>query len=190
MSYRDSMKGRFIIATPELQDPNFREGVVLICDHNEEGAFGLIINRKAPLKTVPQIRGLEGNEWIIKQDLYFGGPVHTDHVLILYRGENSLTNDKWIVDNISLVTSLTELYQLSGYDLNSSNVRLYLGCAGWAENQLESEIEAGAWKVLSSEPEMIFSSHPYSIWKENLGKLGGRYKIIARMPDDNTLEKN
>ncbi|MBN2143523.1 MAG: YqgE/AlgH family protein [Candidatus Aureabacteria bacterium] len=187
MTDYDSVKGQFLIATPELQDPNFRGRVVFICDHNEQGAFGLIINHKASIKKFPKIRGLEGNEWIFNQDLYFGGPVHTDHILILYRGQNTITYDKWIADNIALVTSLSELYQLSGTELNSDNVRLYLGCAGWTENQLESEIESGVWKIVSSDTDMIFSNHPRYVWKENLMKLGGRYKIIAQMPDEEDI---
>jgi len=80
-----SYRGQFLIATPELRDPNFTESVVLICEHNENGAFGLIINRKADLKVRPRFEGIEGHDWIEHQEIFFGGPVHPDQVVVLYR---------------------------------------------------------------------------------------------------------
>lgn len=187
----ESMKGKFLIATPALRDPNFSEGVVFLCEHTEKGAFGLIINKKSELKAETHFKHLGHHEAVKHLDLFIGGPVHTNHILILCRSKDSFLNETRIVDDIVLLSSIPESQASELFDENNrDNLRLYLGCAGWGENQLESEIASGAWKILSSKPEMIFSINPEKVWKENMARLGGKYSILSEMPDDDNLYRN
>ena len=186
----ENTKGKFLIATPELRDPNFCEGVVFMCDHNDQGAFGLLINRKAKFKTKPVFEGLQGQDWISNHDLYVGGPVHTNHVLILYRLTHPTKQDNCIVDNIALASSPTDLIHLHDDEKDAGHLRLFLGCAGWGKNQLEAEIDSGAWLVKPSVSDMIFSANPKRIWRQNLARIGGRYQILSRMPDEDEIQLN
>ena len=189
--FHPSLKGKFLIATPELRDPNFSEGVVLICEHNDKGAFGLIINRKSTIRAEAKFEGQSDHEWITQQEIYIGGPVHTNHVLILYRAESGdLVSENRIVDDVALASSLTDLSHLNLFEKGGEGLRMYLGCSGWSEKQLESEIETGAWKVLSSKTDMIFATKPLRVWKENLARLGGKYSILAQMPDSEDVNRN
>lgn len=186
-----SMKGKFLIATPSLRDPNFSEGVVFLCDHNEKGAFGLIINKKSDLKAETHFKKHGELESIKNVDLYIGGPVHTNHIMILCRSHEIIPSETRIIDDVVLLNSIPERVADELFDeTNSSNIRLYLGCSGWEENQLESEIAAGAWKILSYKPEMIFSDKPKHVWRDNLARLGGQYGILSEMPDQDDLYKN
>ncbi len=187
-----SLKGKFLIATPELCDPNFAEVVVLICEHNSKGAFGLIINRKSTIRAKANFEAISqypDHAWITHQDVYIGGPVHTNQVLILYRSEN-LLSENVIVDDVALATNLTDLPSLNLFENGKEKLHMYLGCSGWSENQLESEIEMGTWKVLSSKTDMIFDMQPARVWKQNLSRLGGKYSILALMPDSENIIRN
>jgi putative transcriptional regulator len=191
-----SLKGKFLIAMPELCDPNFAEGVVLICEHNDKGAFGLLINRKSKIQAKSKFEGIfncPDHEWIAQQAFYIGGPVQSNYVLILYRSGNFMTKDL-IVDDVALASSMTDFSSIpiskDTFVKGKENLRLYLGCSSWEVNQLESEIEMGTWKVLPSKTDMIFNEHPSRVWKQSLARLGGKYSILAQMPDSKDVIQN
>jgi putative transcriptional regulator len=187
----ENMKGKFLIATPALRDPNFNEGVVFLCEHSEKGALGLIINKKSELKAETHFKHFGHHEAVKHLDLFIGGPVHTNHILILCRTTEVLPNETRIIEDVSLLSSIPDSEaSLLFAENNRNNLRLYLGCAGWGENQLESEIACGAWKVLPPKVDMIFSNHPDRVWKENMSRLGGKYTILSNMPDDENISKN
>jgi putative transcriptional regulator len=188
--FSESLKGKFLIATPSLNDPNFLEGVVFLCEHNDEGAFGLVINRKANFKAETYYETGAGKR-VCHMDLYLGGPVHTNHILILCRSSLVVPDGTRVTDDVTLVSNLTAPSQAQVFNQdNHENVRLYLGCAGWGKSQLEGEIAAGVWKVLSARTDMIFSSESRRVWKENLARLGGKYVIFSRMPEFRDLYRN
>lgn len=175
----ESLRGHLLIAGGGLFDPNFRQTVVLIARHAEDGAFGLVINRRARLPVAaihPELGELAGPD----DDLvYYGGPVQPDVCLVLADFGTEPPPDA-IVGTIGLVPSDRSERELARF-------RVYCGYAGWAPGQLESEIERGDWIVENAHPEDVFTANPEGLWSRLLRRKGGEYALLATMPFDPTL---
>ncbi|MCI0529018.1 MAG: YqgE/AlgH family protein, partial [Nitrospira sp.] len=145
-------KGKLLIAMPILVDPNFRQTVVLLCEHGPNGSLGLVINRPTEVDAstfVDELPDLAGTGQI-----YAGGPVSKDAMLVLCHGHETL-KDQSILKNVFLVKDL-EMLKLTGQIGPEARIRCYLGYAGWAPGQLEAEITAGAWRPIPGDTGLIF----------------------------------
>lgn len=177
---QDIQKGQILIAMPTLADPNFRQTVVLVCEHGMEGTLGLILNRptelevSALLSEVPDLPG--------PKRVYTGGPVGKDGMLVLCRSRFN-PNGHAILNDISLAKDLQVLKdpELLG---PGGQIRCYLGYAGWGPGQLETELKAGAWHTIPGNSEIVFNADPSSVWQETMRKMGGEWSIYATMPPD------
>lgn len=178
--------GSFLIAAPTLTDPNFRRSVVLICEHNDEGSLGLVVNR--PLrKTLSDVLPDHFGDRDAFGPLLGGGPVEASRMLALRR-----TNDEGtgypIMDGVELVGAMEEaLAALTAGTLDLADLRFFLGYAGWGSTQLTAEIEEGSWIVRSGTLALTFDTSPDEIWAKSLRELGGVYAVLADMPEDSGL---
>ncbi len=192
-STQDSLAGHFLIADLDLLDAPFHRAVVLLLDHGEDGALGLVINRPLGL-TAAQIV-LEPSEAVDyperrgKIPLYGGGPVETQAVFTLHTGlpaEWQSPAARIIRPGIVFEPSFPALRgYVSGQtpELPPDDrpfIRLYLGYAGWGAGQLETELDHGAWQVIEARSSLVFHTPPQDIWKRSMELKGGFWGIVAQ----------
>ncbi len=156
------------MATPPLVDPNFDRTVVLLLDHGEHGALGLVLNRRHPGQ-IPDPLARWSPALAAPGGLFVGGPVGTDGVIGLAR---SSSTPGW------------HALDLAGDPPEIAEVRLFLGYAGWGPGQLEGEIAADAWIVVDADPADAFHPEPERLWRIVLGRQTGRLRWLANFPDD------
>jgi putative transcriptional regulator len=162
----DSLSGHFLIASKHLRDPNFFRTVVLMIEHGENGAMGLVVNRPSPVSVS---RALEGH-FEIPDDgnmVFTGGPVDSSALLILHDSPELKGEDAAIVADL-YVGSSAEVFEQIMRDASTGvlelTYRVYAGYAGWAPEQLEGEIARGDWVTMPASKEFVFHEDPYSLW--------------------------
>jgi putative transcriptional regulator len=176
-------KGRLLVAMPTLSDPNFWQAVVLICTYGPEGALGVVLNRPTEIAVsalIHDFQSLAGEERI-----YEGGPVAKNGMLVLCRGE--AVDGATIVEDISLAKDLNSLKASAAqmqldFTKASSEIRCYLGYAGWTAGQLEEEIKTGAWKTVQADATLIFDADATILWPQMMRRLGPEWAFYATMP--------
>lgn len=161
----------FLIAVPQLGDPNFVRGVVLLLEHGDEGSMGLVVNRTADLDMgtfcASQDMTFKGDE---SAQVFQGGPVQTDRAFILHSSSHEGPETEEVLGAVRLSYSLESLRLL--VDSPPENFRVYLGYAGWASGQLAKEITSGAWLLSHPEESLIFSNGVETIWEKALRHMG------------------
>ena len=174
-------RGLLLVAMPTLLDPNFRQTLVLLCEHGPEGSMGLVINRP----TEVEVSALVDEFPALTQTglVYSGGPVSRNAMLVLFRGED-LQEGHGILENVFLAKTL-EVFRSSGF--SDQDVRCYLGYAGWGPGQLENEMKSGAWTVMPADAGMIFEPDPSLLWQEMMQRLGGDWSVYSSLPSDPSL---
>ncbi|MCB1147204.1 MAG: YqgE/AlgH family protein [Leptospiraceae bacterium] len=180
--FHRSLKGKFIIAGSALRDPNFYQSIVLLIEHQREGAFGLIVNRIANLtlgQVVPEIEN-ETSEQVV----FEGGPVRQDILFILHKHEQYQEEDSELIPGVFVGRSKEVLLKLAE---KSMGFRVFRGYAGWGPGQLEDEIRANSWLSLDAVPEEIFTAEPELAWRDSLLTLGGICNYYSRMVRDPAL---
>ena len=175
----ESAQGRLLLAGADLFDPNFRQTVVLVAHHDDDGAMGVILNRPAPVRVLEAIPDLEG---VVATDehLFLGGPVQPNGALVLAELPESDAAGRRVVGSIGVITDIDDLRAVSG----ASRARVYAGYAGWGPGQLEAELEQSGWLVEDAAPDDLFSPEPERLWRTLLERKGGDYRLIATMPFD------
>jgi putative transcriptional regulator len=185
--YRNKLKpekGRLLISEPYLPDPNFERTVVLLCEHNEEGSFGFVVNKPSIIKIGEVMEDIKN----VDERVFVGGPVQQDTLHFLHRNTNleKAVNIRdeifWGGDFESLVT------QLDTAAVRAADVRFYLGYSGWAAGQLESELQENSWIVCDFvTDELLFDTDPTVVWKKALENMGGRFSVYSKYPVDPRL---
>ena len=174
-----SLTGQLLVASPGLHDPNFRRTVVLVTEHNEEGAAGLVLNRPTDAEVsevVPQLESLVDDGELI----YLGGPVQPNGVLVL--GEFLDPTDAAVPLFGSLgfpsLETPDEVVPLT------TRRRIFAGYAGWGSGQLEDELAREDWILEEAQADDAFTEAPGELWADVLRRKGGIYELVARMPED------
>jgi putative transcriptional regulator len=161
-----SLTGQFLVASPHLGDPNFFRSVVLVIRHDEEGAFGVVLNRPLP-NTVGEIWKVLGNDEVKNdQPIYLGGPV-TGPLLALHA--NMAYSEGEVMEGVYYATHKEHLNQLVEED--EGQLRMFSGYSGWGEGQLEHELAEGSWLTTPATPEDIFAE-PEEMWKAVASRIG------------------
>lgn len=165
-----SLTGRLLVATPALLEPNFSRTVILLLTHGEEGAMGVVLNRPGRLEAsevVPQWAHL-----VAPPDAVFvGGPVQPDTALCV-----AATPHGWSTIDV----------RSDPESAGVSRIRIFAAYSGWSGSQLESEIEAGGWYVVSSRVDDLFTNHPASLWRRVLRRQRGRIALASTAPEDSS----
>jgi putative transcriptional regulator len=177
----DSLRGRLLIASPVLVDPNFHRTVVLIAEHTEEGAMGLVLNRPAETlvaDAVPDLSELADSG----APVYVGGPVASDSVIVLAEFDDPAVAGVLLDDDLGFVGT-------GGADLGEvadgvRRARVFAGHSGWGPGQLEAELEEDSWIVEPPRREEIFSEDPHNLWAAVLRRKGREYALLSTMPPD------
>ncbi|GEO04602.1 UPF0301 protein [Adhaeribacter aerolatus] len=176
--------GTILISEPFMGDPNFERTVVLICRHDEEGSFGLVLNRKSNLK-LSDVLDIE--QYNTDMELNIGGPMQYNTLHYIHQLEEleeaiALGNSVyWGGDYEKLK------YLLSIGSIAADDIRFFLGYSGWSPGQLEEEIENNVWIVNNKATDNLFNLNQDTLWREILKQMGGKYKVLANYPIDPSL---
>lgn len=158
--------GSFLVASRSLRDPNFDRTVILMVNHNENGALGLILNRPTEVKLNDMVTGVEPLRER-RETVWVGGPVGHWQVLLLARSTDRIEGADRILSDVYFTASREVLETLIS---NETEFRAYAGYAGWGAGQLEGEIDRGSWHVLPGESDMVFDPAPLDLWSELISR--------------------
>ncbi len=156
----NSMKGRFLLAIPGLPDPNFAQTVTCLCEHNESGALGFIVNKIHPLLTGRELfddLNIKCDASIDSLEIYLGGPVQPSGVFVLHGPPFDWNETLQITDWLALSNS-KDILEAIAMKNGPENFMILLGCAGWGPMQLDNELEDSAWLTCPISREIIFST--------------------------------
>ena len=175
-----SLRGQLLVAGPTLLDPNFHRTVVLVVEHDDDGAMGLVLNRPSPIpadQAIPELSdALEPD-----QRLWVGGPVQTTSVVVLADFAGSALRSMPVQGDLGLVLPDSDLEEVGG---SVRRARAFLGYAGWGPGQLDAELERDDWIVAAFREADAFNEDPERLWSQVLGRKGGTYALLATMPPD------
>ena len=180
----DSLRGKLILAGPTLLDPNFRRTVVLIAEHTEEGAMGLVLNRPAETTVAEAVPDLA---WLADSDanVFVGGPVAETAVIVLAEFDRPELAGALVDEDLGFIgADADDPDHLSGA---IRRARVFAGHAGWGPGQLEDELAEEAWIIEPPKREEIFTEDPAELWATVLRRKGHRYALLATMPEDPSL---
>ena len=175
-------KGSLLIANPVLPDPNFSRTVILLCNHNDQGSFGLVINRSTQLKAPDLFSDID----ILRSyntKIYMGGPVSQSMVFYLYRSAKDVIDLDKICSGVHLGSNLETLESLY-LDIENpeENIRFYLGYSGWSDGQLDGEMEQNSWLVQDANEQFVFLDSENLIWPKAVNSLGEKYQYLTKAP--------
>ena len=177
-----SLKGHLLVAGPALVDPNFHRSVVLVGEHGEEGALGVILNRTSEStvdEAVPELAALvEGSA-----PIHVGGPVQPSAIVILAEFVEPERAETLVLEDIGFLPSEIDPDELG----ELRRARVFAGYAGWGPGQLDDELREGSWIVEPADPEDVFTTDPGELWSEVLRRKGGPFGVLALMPPDPSL---
>ncbi|MDH3579318.1 MAG: YqgE/AlgH family protein [Hyphomicrobiales bacterium] len=168
------LTGQLLVASPELQDPNFSKTVVFMVDHGPDGALGIIINREIGAGRIAMLMkgfGLKGADAKGKIMLHFGGPVRPQGAFILHSSDWHTPLSRRIDTEVSFTTD-ADILRALGAGKGPKHVLFALGYAGWTAGQLENEIESGAWTVAPAGAARVFRHAKDTLWDEMRGNSG------------------
>ncbi len=177
-------KGVLLIAEPFLKDPNFMRTVVILCEHNDEGSFGFVLNKKydqALDELIPELEGLH-------LPVYFGGPVQLDTIHFLHTYPELIPGSAEVSKGIFWGGDFSRLIELLQKDeVDPRKVRFFIGYSGWTEGQLSNEMKEKSWLTVAASKKLVFTRNPDNTWKDSLKTLGGEYESLINYPIDPQL---
>ena len=179
---RKSLQGRLLLDSGQLSGSFFQRAVVLVCKHDSEGAFGLVLNRTVG-KLVGDLIIADLPETLKNAPLYLGGPVQPGTLSYLHT--DSFMPDADVMANLALGHSLDDLLEIGENFSATRKVRMFAGYAGWSPGQLDGEMKQKAWLAFPASLELVFETAPDQLWQKVLQNKGGwKNRLLAQMPED------
>ena len=169
-----NLTNHFLIAMPQLADPNFVRSVTYICVHNDEGAMGIVVNRPLDMalgEVLSQMALSPGTPEIAAQPVYLGGPVHTDRGFVLHRPASAWGLSLNVTQDVALSTS-RDILEAMARGAGPSETLVALGYAGWGAGQLEAEMAQNAWLSGPADLDIVFKLPAESRWQSAASRLG------------------
>jgi putative transcriptional regulator len=180
----ESLKGSLLIAGADLLDPNFRRTVVLVTEHGDDGALGLVLNRPADTtvsEAVPGLAPLVDDE----APVFVGGPVDQQSLLVLAEFDDPDDSAATVFEDVGFVRGDADIVLAAG---STRRARVFAGYAGWSAGQLDAELAADGWITSPATREDVFGDRDGELWSSVLRRKGGSfYELLATMPDDPSL---
>jgi putative transcriptional regulator len=175
------LKGQLLLDSGELGGSFFQRTVILVCEHNAEGAFGLVLNRSTGSQ-VGEMVVADLPESLKEHPLFLGGPVQPTALSFLH--SDSFIPDANVMPNLSLGHSLDTLMEIGESFSATRKIKLFAGYSGWSPGQLEDELKRKSWLTHPATLDMVFEPDPTKLWRTILEQKGWKYKLLAQMPDD------
>ncbi len=185
MPYSEVKKGSFLIATPEIEEGIFYQSVLLLCEHNNNGSFGIVINKKLELEIPEELINMEqlANPHL---GIRAGGPVQTNQMMLLHNSLSLREEALELCDEVLLGGDLKFL-QTAMQNNEGPKLLLCFGYAGWSPGQLDREVLDGSWLIYPANSELVFDIEANKLWQHCLRKMGGRFASLSMMPADLSL---
>ena len=174
-----SLKGQLLVAGPSLLDPNFRRTVVLVGEHTDEGALGVVLNRASEATVedaVPELAALIDDEALV----HVGGPVQPSAIVVVADFADPEQAGALILDSVGFLPAEVDPDAIG----ELHRVRVFAGYAGWGPGQLDEELDEGSWIVAPALAEDVFTGDPEELWSDVLRRKGGPFQVLALMPPD------
>ena len=178
-------KGCLLISEPHLPDSNFERSVIILCEHNEKGSLGFVLNQPAKFA----LNDIMPNANKINVPIRIGGPVEHNTLHFLHRNNPDLEMSTIISDTINWGGNYELVFEwLKNGIANKEDFLFFVGYSGWSPGQLEEEIGRNSWIVFpEASQQLVFDTSSNNLWKEVLYKMGGRFSIFANYPTDPRL---
>lgn len=178
-------KGDLLISEPYLPDPNFERTVIFLCEHDDNGTFGFVLNKNANVG-LGEIVDEAGN---YPARLFVGGPVEHDTLHFIHREPKLAYSSREVVNGVYWGGDFNKLSEMMNTrTIQTEDIRFFIGYSGWAAGQLMDEMRAKSWIVLkNTTQEMIFDWDNQDLWKACLQTMGGKYRLISNYPKDPRL---
>jgi putative transcriptional regulator len=180
----DPTSGILLISDPFLKDPNFMRTVVFLCEHQEQGSFGFVLNRKYENTIDELIPELEGH----KIPLFYGGPVQMDTIHFLHQYPAEIPGGQEVMKGIYWGGDFDKVVEMIRNDeMNENKIRFFIGYSGWSDGQLKNELDEKSWLTVKATRKLVFHNDYKELWKDSLKQLGGEYEIMINFPIDPQL---
>ncbi len=176
--------GMLLISDPFLRDPNFTRTVVLLCEHQDEGSFGFVLNKTLNIKLEDLVKEAAG----LQLQLYDGGPVQKDTLHFLHQQPILIPGGLEVFDGIYWGGDFDEvLTLLHDGRLDPDDIRFFIGYSGWSQGQLNDELSQKSWITREASRSLVFNKNKDLVWQQALKELGGEYKQMVNYPIDPQL---
>lgn len=176
--------GMLLIADPFLKDPNFQRTVVFLCEHQDEGSFGFVLNRSYEYTLNELVSGLDD----LSIPVFYGGPVQIDTIHFLHQYPDLIPGGYEITDGIFWGGDFEMAINLiRNKQIDPQRIRFYIGYSGWGSGQLNDELKEKSWLTVQANRKIIFHKQTDEIWKDSLRLLGGEYEMMINFPIDPQL---
>ncbi|WP_054674976.1 YqgE/AlgH family protein [Parasalinivibrio latis] len=173
-----NLKNHFLVAMPGMTDPRFEQGVVYVCEHNDEGAMGLMINNPISISVGNMLDQIDVERDLpvafpnkLEQPVLNGGPVSEDRGFVLHRPHRDYGSSMELTDDITVTTS-KDILNILGTDEGPEKFLVTLGYSGWDAGQLEQELAENSWLTIEADPDLIFNTPINERWSKALAQLG------------------
>ncbi|MFN8777677.1 MAG: YqgE/AlgH family protein [Flavobacteriales bacterium] len=177
-------KGQVLLSEPFLNDPYFRRTVIFLCEHNEEGSFGFVLNNFIDvgldqiMDNMPRYQG----------KISIGGPVRNSNLYYIHTLGEEISDSIEIIPGVYMGGDFERLREkLLNGELTRNQVRFFVGYSGWSPDQLENEIKTNSWFVTSITKDLVMSTDTADLWKVIMKGLGRKGEMLANMPEDPSL---
>ena len=175
------LKGQLLLDSGQLRGSFFQRTVVLVCQHDAEGAFGLVLNR-ATGTIAGDMLVADLPEVLKSCPLYLGGPVQPSALSFLH--SDAFIPDANVLPNLSLGHSLDNLIEIGESFSATRKIKMFAGYAGWSPGQLEAEMKRKAWLTHPASVDLVFDTEPDQLWQQILRQKGWQYRLLAQAPED------
>jgi putative transcriptional regulator len=181
MSESEFLKGQLLLDSGQLRGSFFQRTVVLICQHDAEGAFGLVLNRTSGTNAGDMIVA-DLPDVLKTSPLFLGGPVQPSALSFLHT--DAFIPDANILPNLNLGHSLDTLVEIGSSFSQVQKVKMFAGYAGWSPGQLEAEVKRNSWLTHPATLDLVFDTNPERLWQKILREKGWQYRVLSQMPED------
>lgn len=173
-------QGSILISEPFLSDDYFSRSVIYLCDHNENGSFGFVLNKYIETSLSDSIKGFPTIDFKVSM----GGPVDTSNLYYLHTFGDSLKNAYPVDENLFIGGDFEEMKSIvTKIPGKAKEIRFFIGYSGWEQGQLQAEMDEKSWIVLNNIPSsVILNTENESLWTDLMKRLGGKFKLMSTFP--------
>ncbi len=177
-------KGRLLIAEPFMKDPNFKRSVILLTEHNNEGAFGFILNQPLELTVNDTLNDFPEFD----APVYMGGPVQPDSLFYIHTQGDNIEGSQHIIDDLYWAGNFDQLKQMiTDQQIFPNEVKFFIGYSGWDNNQLNDEINSNSWVISNLNNFTLSDLNNDDLWKKSLKRMGPKHAPLSEFPEDPSL---
>ena len=177
-------KGRLLISEPFIEDPHFKRTVILLCEHNESGSFGLVLNNYIDLQISSVIPDIEP----FKSRISVGGPVSNSSIFYLHTFGDAIDGSMHVFENVYRGGDFEQIkHKLKEGLISPKEIRFFVGYSGWDKEQLSFELKEKSWIVSDASQDQVMNTRNINLWSQSLRALGDDFALLSNFPSDPNL---